>query len=230
MTTPYLNPSDEGVRNWADNFSSRISAEADPGVLGLDAVQVSAYAALQMDYDTKFTLATQPTTRGGATILAKNLAKKPLVSESRKLAMIVTNHPGVTDQQRYDLGLTVRDNEPTPVPVPSTAPTIDVKSMDGWTLSFRLHDGDATSRAKPTGVKGATIFSYVGDEAPVDVEAWKFEGNITKTDSKVVFPSTLAPGTKVFLTAFWFNTRAESGPAAMPVSRLINYGGMSQAA
>jgi hypothetical protein len=33
----------------------------------------------------------------------------------------------------------------------------------------------------------------------------------------VVFPATVEPWSKVWLTAFFFNPRARSGPAAMPV-------------
>lgn len=226
----YLPLADGPLQDWADNFSAKISAEADPATIGLDAKQVTDYAALAADYATKLAASVNPDTRGGATVLAKNTAKKALVAESRKLAMIVTNHPGVTDQQRYDLGLNIRDTTPTPVPPPDESPTIDVLSVDGWTLNIRLHDGTATKRAKPAGVTGALVFTYVGDVAPVDVEAWKFEGTASRTNTKVVFPSTLAPGTKVWLTAAWVNRKLQSGPAAMPVSRLISGDGLSQAA
>ncbi len=226
----YLPLADGPLRDWAKNFSDQISAGGDPTALGLTLDQTMAYASLSGDYATKLAASINPETRGGATVLAKNNAKKALVAESRRLAMIVTNHPGVTDEQRYDMGLTIRDTTPTPVPPPSESPTIDVLSVEGWTLNIRLHDDSATSRGKPEGVTGALVFTYVGDVAPVDVDAWKFEGTASRTTTKVIFPSTLAPGTKVWLTAAWVNRKLQTGPAAMPVSRLISGDGLSKKA
>jgi hypothetical protein len=45
----------------------------------------------------------------------------------------------------------------------------------------------------------------------------------------VVFPASVAPGSKVWLTAFFFNPRALSGPAATPVSTYLP-GGAAMAA
>lgn len=225
----YLPLADGPLRDWAKNFSDQISAGGDPTALGLTLDQTMAYASLSGDYATKLAASINPETRGGATVLAKNNTKKALVAMSRELAMIVTNHPGVTDEQRYDMGLNIKDTTPTPVPPPDESPTIDVRSVDGWTLNIRLHDGSA-NRAKPEDVTGALVFSYVGDEAPVSVDDWKFEGTASKTNTKVIFPSTIVPGTKVWLTAAWVNGKLQSGPAAMPVSRFINYGGIAKKA
>lgn len=66
-----------------------------------------------------------------------------------------------------------------------------------------MHDSELGSKsAKPPGVTGASIFSFVGDVAPADLSLWKFEGNITRLILDVKFDSTNAPGAKIFLTAF----------------------------
>jgi len=229
MPSSYL-PSREGdLLAWTSNFSTQIGALADPTVIGITATDVTDYATLQADFATKYAAAVDPSTRGGATVLAKNEAKEAIVADSRRLAMAITNHPGTTDQQRYDLGLTVRDTQPTPVPVPSESPVIDITSVQGHRINLRLHNGESTSRAKPTGVVGATLFSYVGDAPPSDLSAWKFEGNVTRTILKLDMPSSVEPGSKVWITAFWFNTKSESGPATSPVSTYLG-GGLSQAA
>lgn len=54
--------------------------------------------------------------------------------------------------------------------------------------------------------------------------------NTTRTDTSVEFDTLIAPGTKVWLTAFWRNPKDERGPVATPVSTQINYGGLAQAA
>lgn len=229
MPNTYLPQTDSGLNDWSANFVSQLAATTDPTTIGLTAADVSDYAQTQNTYSTAYTAAIDPATRGSATVLAKNLAKETLVSESRRLAMIITNHPGVTDQQRHDFGLTVRDTERTPVPVPDTSPMIDVVSVEGQRINLRLHNDESTSRAKPTGVKGATLFTYVGDTTPAEISDWKFEGNVTRTIVTLEMAATTAPGSKVWITAFWFNTKGQSGPATSPVSTYLG-GGLSQAA
>ncbi len=72
-------------------------------------------------------------------------------------------------------------------------------------------------------MKGATIFSYVGATPPTDASAYKFEGNTALTTFDVTFPDTVVPGSAVWITAMWFNTRAQSGPAAQPVQATVQY-------
>lgn len=200
---------------------------ASPTTYGLTAEQATAYTTAQGAFLQAYQLANNPATRSPSNIETKDDAKAALIAETRKLVNIVQAYPGTTDTMRVDLGITVRDYDPTPVPVPGTSPTIDILSVDAWTVKLRLHNGDSTSRAKPAGVKGASLFSYVGGTPPVSVDDWKFEGSVTTTLTQVVFPDTVTPGTVVWITAFWFNPTAQSGPAATPVSTRINYGGMN---
>ena len=226
MANSYLPASDSGLNDWALNFAN-VTNNMDPLIIGLTVAEVAAYTSLQQDYGYKYTAAVDPATRGPATILAKNDAKKLLVAESRKLAMAATNHPATTDAQRQSLGLTIRDNDPTPVPPPSTAPLIDILSVKSRRFELRLRDSVTSAKRKPTGVQGATLFSYVGEEAPASLSDWKFEASTTKTDIEIDIPVTVPPGSKVWYTAFWFNRKSESGPATNPVYGWTNNGGVS---
>lgn len=227
MSQSYLPLTDEGVREWTANFASKIVG--NPAGLGLTPEQVSAYQSIQTDYAIALVTARDPATRGGARILEKNNLKTLLVAESRKLAMAVTNHPGVNNAQRYDMGLTLKGEDPTPVPPPSVSPVLEVLSVSGWSVKLRAHR-ESSMRGKPAGVQGMTVFSYVGEVPPTKIEDWKFEGNTTQTSKVVTFPTTLPPGTQLWFTAFWFNSKAQSGPACMPVSTQVNYGAVPQAA
>jgi hypothetical protein len=93
-----------------------------------------------------------------------------------------------------------------------------------------MHDGTGTTRGKPAGVQGASVFSYVGATPPVEVTGWTFQGNTTLTTIDVTFASTLPPGTVVWFTAFWYNPRAKAGPGCSPVSAILAGGGMAMAA
>jgi hypothetical protein len=49
---------------------------------------------------------------------------------------------------------------------------------------------------------------------------------MTKVVADVLFPDTVAGGSLVWITAIWANSRAQSGPAADPVSTNIAGGGV----
>jgi hypothetical protein len=120
---------------------------------------------------------------------------------------------------------------PSPIPPPADAPGLDILSVSGWTVKIKLHDtASSAKRGKPPGVTGASIFSFVGAEAPADIGSWQFEGNTGKTKGTVTFPNTLAAGAQVWITAFWFNGRKQSGPACAPVPTNLQGGGVSLAA
>ncbi len=228
MPIDYL-PSREGeLLTWATTFGGHITAT--PTDFGLDAAQATAFDTLLNAYRTAYDTANDNATRTPSSIIAKNDAKDALVANARLLAAIVQATPGVTNIQKSDLGLTVRDTEPTPVPPPGQPPALEIVSAVARTVRIKLHDvKSGTSRGKPAGVTGAAVFSFVGDTPPTSLDDWKFETNTTKTIIDIEFSDTLPNGSQVWLTAFWFNTKTQSGPACQPVPALIP-GGMSQAA
>ena len=120
---------------------------------------------------------------------------------------------------------------PSPVPAPSSAPQLEIGVVSGYTVKIKLHDSTSGSkRGKPAGVTGASVFSFAGATPPTDISNWKFEGNTTKTAVDVAFANTLAGGSQVWLTAFWFNAKSQSGPACAPVNTFLQGGSVSMAA
>ncbi len=224
----YLPSREADLRTWAKNFSDHV--EEGPATYGVTVEQSSAMVNANDEFDDAYLKANDPTTRSPTSIQQKNTRKKELIVEIRKLVAIIQAFPGTTDTMRRALGITVRDVDPTPEPVPATAPSIDVTAVDGYTIKIRLHGTESPRRGKPAGVQGAAVFSAVGDSAPTALSDWTFQGNTTRTDVTVQMPGSMAPGTKVWLTAFWYNRKAQSGPATTPTSTYVGYGGLSQAA
>ena len=213
---------------WSTNFNTRINAT--PTTFGLTAPQAVAYGDLHDAFVAAYNAATNDGTNSRSAIVTKNDAKALLVASARQLAGIVQRFPGTTNTMRSDLGLTVRDADPTPVPPPAFAPSIVVVSMNGNTVRIRMVDpANPTRRGRPDGVDGIAVFSFVGASAPTEEAGWKFEGNTTRTTVDVTFPAETAPGAKVWFTAFYFNARKQSGPAATPVGTNIA-GGSAMAA
>jgi hypothetical protein len=209
---------------WVLNLSTRVTATPVP--YGLSAGIATTLAGLVSTFETALEAATDPSTRGKQTVLIKSEARTTLENYCRVVARQVQGTSTVTNPQRNELGLTVRDVEPSSIPAPGMAPGMVVTKVDGRMVGVRLFDpANPTRRRKPVGVQGATVMSYVGETAPLDPSAWKFEGSVTRTKAEVLFPLTVPAGAKVWLTAFWFNPRAEGGPACAPVGTHVQFGG-----
>jgi hypothetical protein len=205
---------------WSLNLKTKITAT--PTAYGLTAPQATAYGVLHDAFVTAYNASANEASNSSAAVVTKNTAKAALIANARLLAGIVQRAPATTNTQRAELGLTVKDAGPSPIPPPAAAPDVDIISATGNTVRIRLHDpANPTRRGKPAGVDGASIFSFVGANPPAEESGWKFEGNITRTAVDVAFPSGTAAGAKVWFTAFWFNERKQRGPAATPVTTNI---------
>jgi hypothetical protein len=227
MAKSYLPTTDAGLLNWGQNFSDLVVAT--PADFGLTVPQATGFQELFNLYQAAYSIAITPSTRTSSAIAAKNAARTKLKDDARLLVSIIQGQKTVTDQQKIDLGITVRDTEPTPVPPPVDPPEMDIMKVTGRTVQIRLHNDNVLQRKKPVGVKGAAVFSWVGDTPPDNLDDWRFEGNTTKTLIDIDFPMTVPAGSKVWLTAFWFNTKAQSGPPCEPDTTYLA-GGLSKAA
>src|SRR5439155_479754 len=88
--------------------------------------------------------------RSKSLVAAKNTAKIALLSYARQIYAIVQASLSVSDANKELLDIVVRKTEPTPVPVPASAPGLIVKSVSGTTVVLRLVDvSDTAKRSKP---------------------------------------------------------------------------------
>jgi hypothetical protein len=220
MGKSWLPDSDPGLLAWSLNFSTRISQ--NPQSVGLTPQLASAYAALHQAFATALE-ACDPAVRNEASVIAKNQARENLKADARLLNNLVQGTASVTDEQKRLLGLTIRAR-PSPVPPIAQGPTVLLEGMVGNTLRVRLQDATTTRRARPASAVGASVFWFVGPAPSEDPADWTFEANVSRTVFDIAFPESLTPGTTVWVTAFWFTARAQSSPAATPVSAVINYG------
>jgi hypothetical protein len=227
MARTFFPSGDTALLAWSLNFNTLITAT--PTAYGLTAALATAYGTLHTAYATALA-ACEPPLRNKSAVSTKNVARTNLKNDARLLANMVNGTASVTNAQKISLGLNVRSS-PSPIPVPSTWPAMEITSVSAWTVKIKLHDSaSGKKRGKPPGVSGASVFSFVGTDAPTDIGAWKFEGNTGRTVIDVAFANTIAAGAKVWLTAFWFNGRKQSGPACAPVATNLQGGSVSMAA
>jgi hypothetical protein len=214
MPKGFLPNADAALLNWSKNFTAQINA--DYGAYGLSLADATGYAALHASFAAAM-VASAPQIRSMVSTAAKNEARALLRTRASRLSSIIKGQPSVTDEQRITLGLNVRA-KPTKSPRPDAAPWLSVEWVRGWTVRLRLSDASAGGkRGRPPRTSGAAVFSFVGAEPPTDASQWKFERNTGSTVVEVTFPSTIAAGTTVWLSAAWFNGAKQSGPASRPV-------------
>lgn len=131
----------------SQTFSDLINASAT--TYGLTTAQATAYKALNDDYAAKYRLSEAPETRTRGTIQARNDSTVLLTQKAAELAKIVDATPTVTNQQKIDLGLSVRAT-PTPKPPPGTPSHFRVELLGDGSVQV-------TWRANnPTGMTGVT--------------------------------------------------------------------------
>jgi hypothetical protein len=225
MPKGFLPNPDAALLGWSLNFKMLINST--PAEYGIAPARAAAYAVLHDTYAAALA-ASDPPIRSRSSTANKNDARAALRTEASFLSRIVKGTATVTAAQKVALGLNVRARH-TPVPPPTAAPGLKVLSVRGWTVHIALYN-PANSRRKPTGVDGATIFTYVGATPPTDLAQWSYEGHTGQSRLDVAFPNTLPPGTTVWFAAFWFNPRMQSGPACAPVSAELRGDGVAMAA
>ena len=225
MPSTYLPAREAELVTWSNNFNTLVQANAVTYGLTLD--QATDYSAAHAAFVAAYQIANDPLTRSPANIEDKNDKKAVMIELTRELVNIIQAFPGTTNKMRSSLGITVKDVTPTPTPVPEMAPQLDVAAVHGRRMSIRLRDAATGERKKPVGVTGATVLSYVGETIPEDMRLWHFEGNTNRANIDVIFEESVPMGAKVWITAFWFNRRSESGPASAPVSAHIGFGALT---
>ena len=231
MAADYLPHREADLVQWSRNYSEKINADAIS--FGLTPAQAAQYAARHDAFAALYALAQSNSTRTPTVIVSKNQAKRELEIEARRLTRIIKAYPQLTIAQRVGLGISVRDPggaDTSQVPVPEQRIRISVINTLGNIVRVRLSDPDSRRRGKPAGVAGASVFGYIGELPPAELADWEFMGNTTRPVFNAKFPHRVQPGTKIWLTARWFNPRAQPGPACQPIYTHIQYGSIMMAA
>lgn len=216
-------PREADLLAWALNADLIFKDEA--AAYGVSVEQQAAFALLVTAFQALYNECNQPGTRTPTKIEQKKIAKKALVTEARKLIAIVQAFPGTTDDMRRDLDVTIRDYEPTPVPVPTSAPVVNVTSVEGRLFNLSLREAGSDNKSKPDGVGAAWLYTYVGEEMPA-FEQMDFRGSATKADTQIVVPADVAVGSKVWISACWVNSNQKPGPVSLPIFSWTNHGAM----
>lgn len=222
MSKPWYQLSDTELLAWLQNFSQRLTA----GFAGfhITSAQAADMEALVNSFESALAAWLEPVTRTPIASTAKKNARTAAIEGARNLVATINTNPLTTDAQRDELRIPLR-NPPTPVPVPTETPELDISSVNGRTVTVRVHSNTEHGR-KPDGVKGANVWTFVGDVPPDELTGFFFWGLSTRNLFEVEFPNSVEPGSKVWFAAGWVNGKGQVGPVCDPVSTHVQFGGL----
>ncbi len=216
MPRDYLPREEAKLVTWTNDFRANILAA--PESYGLVAVQATQYQATRTTFVNAYNTAQNPLTRTRPNIAAKNVAKRALITMTRMLVDQIQGWPQMTNEKRLQLGITERGKKPTPSPVPGQA-YVKVESVNGRQVTISIQQSQ-NNKGKPKGVEGANIMVAYG-ELPATTTDWSFAQTTGKSKTTITLDA-VQEATTAWVTAFWFNGRKATGPAANPVS--VNLG------
>jgi hypothetical protein len=202
---------DDRVLDFCTNFHA-VAASA-PAEFGLTATRLEQYLTSLNRYSSALAVAKATETRTRIAIELKNSAKATLLRSTRSLVNVCEMFPEMTDAKRLQLGITVRKpRQPSKLP---GQPFVKVMSVNGREVKLSIQQSEKT-KGKPKKVVGANIMVAYG-ELPTSTGGWSFVTG-TGRSTTTVFLDGVEEATTAYITAFWFNGRKETGPAANPVS------------
>jgi hypothetical protein len=98
---------------------------------------------------------------------------------------------------------------------PKGTPELDVKAAGPTSIALRAHNGDALVRRLPPQVLGMTVWTFIGEVAPMDYQEWTVHPPFTKPTVTIDF-GAIPLGSRVWVAACWYNTHGQ-GPMSLPV-------------
>lgn len=227
MAAPYIPPRDADLVNWADNFSTLITAA--PSTYGLDSTIAATIASAVAAFDAAYAAATNPSTKTPVTVSAKDTAKFAMLPILRTYASQVRINPGVADADKIALGLNLPNNSPAPIPAPATTPVLIITSASPLrqVVKFRDEVASPTSRAKAPNSIGCEIWLGIDTIALTDPADLHYYGSAVKVPFYLDFDPS-AVGKVATIMGRWVNRAgsagnnfALTGPWSTPVSQTV---------
>jgi hypothetical protein len=198
------------LRDWAVNFSTLITAT--PTAYGLTAGNATTISTAVNAFTSAYTTATDPSTRTSSSVAAMRVAKANMIVVVRQFAAIIRANPAITAEQLSDLGLTVADTEPTPIPAPTTFPLLDVVKATPNRHELRYSDSESPdSRAKPPGATSLQLFRVVDDAEVTSPTGASLVGMFTTNPVRIDSSPDDAGKTATYF-ARWVTRRGLIGP------------------
>ena len=154
-----------------------------------------------------------------AATAAKNDERDDSEGLARQLARILQANPAMTDAARGQAGLTIPDEEPTPLgpdTVEQTPPpllSLDWSQRQRVTIHFGPNPANERENALPAGMRGVKLWYALGG-IPASEDDWRYL--VDDTRSPYVHVLTISEPTTVAYRAQYFDRKMRPGPFSDP--------------
>uniref|UniRef100_B8HK67 Uncharacterized protein n=1 Tax=Cyanothece sp. (strain PCC 7425 / ATCC 29141) TaxID=395961 RepID=B8HK67_CYAP4 len=211
----YIPRSDSDFTTWQTNFLNYASTNA--ATLSLTPAELQPLLTAQTYWQESYSEHIEAQASADAALQRKNESREAYETIIRALVKRLQGSPELTNDQRAAMGLSIPSAKRTAVPVPTTAPSLNVDTSQRLRHTIVFTDGTRT--AKPDGVRGCEIWVKLGT-APTDPEELTFLGLDTRSPYMVSCDGNEA-GQMAHYMARWSNTRGETAPWSETVSATI---------
>ena len=205
---------------------------SDAASLGLTPALATGAQTAYTAYHAAFLAAAAPSTRSRVTIQGRRDALAAFRAAVKPIVAIIQSNPNVTNEQRVQLGLRVRDNVPSPAPPIGFAPSVQAM-LTGPTSVRVIADNplDPDRRAKPPHVMQIAVHTYLttpGTTAkpPTDKTQWPLYLLSGKKTIDLFWPG-MASANTVWVCCRYVNTRNVPGPFSPAVTVTLPGTGLS---
>ena len=188
------------------------AATPNPEKFGMTADDVSQVATAHSAFANAHDAHVQAQEASHTAAHAKDAARTNLETYVRAAARKINSVPGVDNALRVAAGLAPYAEVRSPIGAPTTHPLGRIEIGGHFTLIVHFVNETTPQKiAKPHGVLGCQIWSYVGDPAPVDPTGYAFIGLDTRTPYTDTHPAADA-GKTAYYWLRWQNAKGEVGP------------------
>jgi hypothetical protein len=214
----YIPSGDERFLDWARNLYNYALAHFEDWGVPTPATTVGPLVGA---YLTAFTAAQKPN-RGRVDVLAKNEARDALKKAIRIYVKAwLINNPLVTDEDKLAMGLPIHKKTHSPIPLPPTAPALEIDTKTRRRLSIRYKDENSDRRGKPKNVHGIEIRWAILDRPPANIFELINSSFDTRPPLVLDFDES-DRGKHVYLCGRWEISReGEKGPPGAIVEAVI---------
>ena len=206
-----------------DSFTTQLGTFVNGNLadFGLAAGDVGVLNAAQTVWDAAYPAVAPAVAAASAATQAKATARDALTVAVRGLVKLIQAKPGVSDESKQAIGITVSAGTRTPVGVPGTAPVGQIELLNRLEQTINFADATSpTSKAKPASVRGCQVWLKIGTTPPASASELHFLATDTRSPYVAQFDATDA-GKTAYYWLRWENTKGETGPWSAPVSATI---------
>ncbi len=218
MALDYIPPADDDWSRWFGRFvKALLKSESDK----LSWINRGELEEFQKKWDAAFKEQKRILKLLPPATAEKNSARASAEAIVRRLVKVIQLIPGITDDFRRELGITIAAPKRKRIPAPKSRPVITKIdfSKSGEHLLYVHDEHNPKSRRKPYGVIGVQVWHKVGEGAPNSVKECEL---LTVSRKSVIrLDHRKNKGALVHYFLRWENNRGEYGPLSAVASATV---------